>query len=70
MTLRCLFGHDWRRVGPDHPCHAWGCFDVYKGCLRSVKVCVRCRKWVAFGWHGKMTVLPGICEEQVRRMLP
>jgi len=75
----CLF-HKWVKVTKDNNI----CGQCYKQpedvpsylkekypdgwCPHSFKVCVRCGKAVGFGSHGKLTLIPDGCKEQIEFM--
>lgn len=77
----CLFHHDYIKVEDvDHKL----CGNCYtqveeldtiqaakypKGyCPHSFKVCIKCGKYIGYGSHGKLSVVPSGCQKQIKFM--
>jgi len=60
-----LLFHKWEKVSEDNHKFCGQCFKFYGGCSHSIKVCVKCGEFIGYGSHGKLSVIPDGCKEEV-----
>ena len=60
-----LFFHKFKFVDQDNHQFCGQCFEFYKGCPHSIRVCVKCGEFRGYGSHGKLSVIPDGCKKQV-----
>lgn len=69
MRLWCIFSHNWVYVKDVDHSICGHCFEFYKGCPHSFRVCRSCGEVKGFGSHGRLSVIPDGCKEQIKKML-